>query len=81
MNLKKKHHYEYVFWCRCVVRFKNSGEVKEFTIILAYHKPHLNIDDMRQLEEDIKDRLLEDDPGVEKVFMKDFKLLRKKRIG
>ena len=81
MNLKKKHHYEYVFWCRCVVRFKNSGEVKEFTIILAYHKPHLNIDDMRQLEEDIKDRLLEDDPGVEKVFMKDFKLIRKKRIG
>ena len=81
MNLKKKHHYEYVFWCRCIVRFKNSGEVKEFTIILAYHKPHLNIDDMRQLEEDIKDRLLEDDPGVEKVFMKDFKLLRKKRIG
>ena len=81
MNLKKKHHYEYVFWCRCVVRFKNSGEVKEFTIILAYHKPHLNIDDMRQLEEDIKDKLVEDDPDVEKVFMKDFKLLRKKRIG
>ena len=81
MNLKKKHHYEYVFWCRCIVRFKNSGEVKEFTIILAYHKPHLNIDEMRQLEEDIKDRLLEDDPDVEKVFMKDFKLIRKKRIG
>ena len=81
MNLKKKHHYEYVFWCRCVVRFKNSGEVKEFTIILAYHKPHLNIDDMRQLEEDIKDKLVEDDPDVEKVFMKDFKLIRKKRIG
>ena len=81
MNLKKKHHYEYVFWCRCVVRFKNSGEVKEFTIILAYHKSHLNIDDMRCLEDDIKDRLLEDDPDVEKVFMKDFKLLRKKRIG
>ena len=81
MNLKKKHHYEYVFWCRCIVRFKNSGEVKEFTIILAYHKPHLNIYDMRQLEDDIKDRLLEDDPDVEKVFMKDFKLIRKKRIG
>ena len=81
MNLKKKHHYEYVFWCRCVVRFKNSGEVKEFTIILAYHKPHLNIDEMRQVEEGIKDKLAEDDPDVEKVFMKDFKLLRKKRIG
>ena len=81
MNLKKKHHYEYVFWCRCVVRFKNSGEVKEFTIILAYHKPHLNIDEMRQLEDDIKDRLLEDDPDIEKVFMKDFKLVRKKSIG
>ena len=81
MNLKKKHHYDYEFWCRCVARFKNSGEVKEFTIILAFRKPHLNIDEMRQLEDDIKDRLLEDDPDVEKVFMKDFKLLRKKRIG
>ena len=81
MSLKEKHHYDYVYWCRCVVRFKNSGEVKEFTIILAYHKPHLNIDEMRQLEDDIKDRLLEDDPDVEKVFMKDFKLIRKKRIG
>lgn len=81
MNLKKKHHYEYVFWCRCVVGFKNSGEVKEFTIILAFHKPHLNIDDMRCLEDNVKDRLLEDDLDVEKVFMKDFKLIRKKRIG
>ena len=34
-----------------------------------------------KIEDDIKDRLLEDDPDVEKVFMKDFKLLRKKRIG
>ena len=53
----------------------------EIERILAYHKPHLNIDDMRCLEDDIKDRLLEDDPDVEKVFMKDFKLIRKKRIG
>ena len=81
MNLKKKHHYEYVFWCRCVVRFKNDCGVRELTITLMFHKPHLNIDEMRQVEEGIKDKLAEDDPDVEKVFMKDFKLLRKKRIG
>ena len=81
MNLKKKHHYDYVYWCRCVARFKDYGGVKEFTISLIFRKPHLNIDDMRCLEDDIKNRLLEDEPDVEKVFMKDFKLIRKKRIG
>ena len=94
MSLKKKHHYHYVFWCRCIARVKDScklgdfeelklsEEVKKFSITFELTKCHLNTYDIRRLEEKIRDRLsAEENLNIEKIFIEELSLVRKKRIG